>query len=231
MTNFNFYEFLKISKIFASLETLLNEVVDQTSKTTTSTENSAIESQSNGDKSTIISSLSSASSSQTASICEKYDKRDNFSFSNTSECFTPLNKLSQTNLNEHNICYDTHGCPNSNSNSNTNTITLNNKKSSSKPSPTIEFAEPKSNFSTHNQHTSSHFNTHNNIHVNGNHSVPMTGEKENFDMNNPDFGSCVAVKRNFKHVEVGEFLKKINLPRYEHKLLSNGYDDIYFLVI
>lgn len=33
-----------------------------------------------------------------------------------------------------------------------------------------------------------------------------------------------------KHIEVGEFLKKINMAKYEFKFLTNGYDDLCFMV-
>jgi hypothetical protein len=40
-----------------------------------------------------------------------------------------------------------------------------------------------------------------------------------------------ATTNSLKHMEVSKFLSAINLNKYEYKFLTNGYDDLLYLVI
>ena len=38
------------------------------------------------------------------------------------------------------------------------------------------------------------------------------------------------INNHLKHIEICKFLRKINLAKYEFKFITNGYDDITFMV-
>lgn len=196
----------KISKIFASLETLLNEVVESTSKNN---------------------NLIAATNQQVASSQHQHHQHqqqqpllptNTSSVDNSDSDSTNLKTTTTTNTNTKQIETDlstfTRRARNllmtaagSSSTNTTSAVVIETQENPIVPQSTQSF----------NRRDMITKQTH-----------PLPNQLSSGKL---EISSSINNRKHLKHVEVGEFLKKIGLTRYEVKFISNGYDDIYFLVI